>query len=216
MEETRGEKRERDERRDDRDNKRERTDDRRGGKDRDDRRDRDQGREERRERDIDRKERGGEEKRDDRRGERRDDRIENRRPDRRPPGPHPPTKPYIVDREKTCPLLLRVFCHKGSFHRGEDFSFNGKEPSDGSNIYTWRDATLRELTDLVKEVNPEANRKNVLLKFAFVYPDKRGKPFVKEVGQVFSSKKGEDDLKTLHELHFEVGDFLDVAILNAP
>ncbi|MED6150548.1 hypothetical protein PIB30_073400, partial [Stylosanthes scabra] len=49
----------------------------------------------------------------------------------------------------------------------------GKEPKDEVQIYTWKDATLRELTDLVKEVAPAARRRNAKLSFAFVFPDKK-------------------------------------------
>lgn len=31
----------------------------------------------------------------------------------------------------------------------EEFAVRGKEPKDEVQIYTWKDATLRELTDLV-------------------------------------------------------------------
>lgn len=37
----------------------------------------------------------------------------------------------------------------GSHHKAEDFAVRGKEPKDEVQIYTWKDATLRELTDLV-------------------------------------------------------------------
>lgn len=37
----------------------------------------------------------------------------------------------------------------GSHHTVEDFSLRGKEPKEEVQIYTWRDATLRELTELV-------------------------------------------------------------------
>jgi hypothetical protein len=37
----------------------------------------------------------------------------------------------------------------GSHHSEEDFAVRGKEPKDEVQIYTWKDATLRELTDLV-------------------------------------------------------------------
>ncbi|PQP99949.1 histone deacetylase complex subunit SAP18-like [Prunus yedoensis var. nudiflora] len=61
----------------------------------------------------------------------------------------------------------------GSHHNNEDFVVRGKEPKDEVQIYTWKDATLRELTDLVKEIAPEARRRNAKLSFAFVYPDRR-------------------------------------------
>lgn len=41
------------------------------------------------------------------------------------------------------------FWQIGSHHTKEDFAVRGKEPKDEVQIYTWKDATLRELTDLV-------------------------------------------------------------------
>ncbi|XP_078258564.1 histone deacetylase complex subunit SAP18 isoform X3 [Rhinoraja longicauda] len=80
-----------------------------------------------------------------------------------------PEKP--VDREKTCPLLLRVFTtNNGRHHRMDDFA-RGNVPSSELQIYTWMDATLKELTSLVKEVYPEARKKGTHFSFAIVYPD---------------------------------------------
>ncbi|XP_041054929.1 histone deacetylase complex subunit SAP18 isoform X2 [Carcharodon carcharias] len=80
-----------------------------------------------------------------------------------------PEKP--VDREKTCPLLLRVFTtNNGRHHRVDDFA-RGNVPSSELQIYTWMDATLKELTSLVKEVYPEARKKGTHFSFAIVYPD---------------------------------------------
>ncbi|OAY84037.1 Histone deacetylase complex subunit SAP18, partial [Ananas comosus] len=105
-------------------------------------------------------------------------------------GPPPTARPRVepVDREKTCPLLLRVFTKIGGHHPNEDFAVRGKEPKDEVQIYTWKDATLRELTDLVMdshrlsssfyllfEVAPAARKRDAKLSFAFVYPDKNGR-----------------------------------------
>ncbi|OMO78711.1 Sin3 associated polypeptide p18 [Corchorus capsularis] len=132
-------------------------------------------------------------------------------------GPPPPPRPRFepVDREKTCPLLLRVFTKIGSHHSSEDFAVRGKEPKDEVQIYTWKDATLRELTDLVKEVAPAARRRDARLSFAFVYPDKKGRFVMREVGMTFSygNARRVDDIKTLAELNFQIGDYLDVAIM---
>ena len=38
----------------------------------------------------------------------------------------------------------------GNHHASEEFAVRGKEPKDEVQIYTWKDATLRELTDLVR------------------------------------------------------------------
>ncbi|KZV50149.1 hypothetical protein F511_30023 [Dorcoceras hygrometricum] len=142
-------------------------------------------------------------------------------PGRGPPPP-PSAKPLAprsepVDREKTCPLLLRVFTKVGGHHGDGDFAVRGKEPKDEVQIYTWMDATLRELTDLVKEVAPEARRRDAILSFAFVYPDKRGRFVVREVGRTFSYPNGrrpDSGSKALSELSFQIGDYLDVAILT--
>ncbi|KAL3840289.1 hypothetical protein ACJIZ3_024880 [Penstemon smallii] len=111
-----------------------------------------------------------------------------------------------VDREKTCPLLLRVFTKAGGHHTDGDFAVRGKEPKDEVQIYTWLDATLRELTDLVKEVAPEARRRDATLSFAFVYPDKRGRFVVREVGRTFSypnPRRHDNGSKSLGELSFQ-------------
>ena len=117
--------------------------------------------------------------------------------------------------------------------RVEEYSVRGKEPRDEVQIYTWygffigrqflvlmrrrshlcrRDATLREITDLIREVNYAAMRRDARLSFCVVYPDKRGVSVMKEVGNTFSSRKSEDDDKSLQLLRFQTGDFLDVAV----
>lgn len=149
--------------------------------------------------------------------------VQNRQQRPIPPaqrrGPPPPIRARFepVDREKTCPLLLRVFTKVGGHHVKEDFAVRGKEPKDEVQIYTWMDATLRELTDLVKEVAPAARKREAKLSFAFVYPDKNGRFVVKGVGMTNSFAIGRDgridDAKMLKELGFQIGDYLSVAIL---
>lgn len=86
-------------------------------------------------------------------------------------------------------------------------------PPNELTVYTWPDATLRELTDLVKSAQPAARRQNVRLEFAFVYPDAKGRNTMRPVGVVNSSRVGPDDTKTLKKLSFQTGDYLDVAIM---
>ncbi|KAL9231059.1 hypothetical protein vseg_006327 [Gypsophila vaccaria] len=127
-------------------------------------------------------------------------------------GPSP--RLFPVDREKTCPLLLRVFTKVGGHHTNEDFAVRGKEPKDEVQIYTWKDATLRELTDLVKEISPAARRRDARLSFATVYPDRNGRLQVKKMGETFSNpNKRKDDNLALGDTFFQTGDYLDVAIL---
>lgn len=44
------------------------------------------------------------------------------------------------------------------------------------------------------------------------YPDKNGRPKMRSVGTVHAARAGADDAKTLSQLKFQIGDFLDVAI----
>ncbi|CAN1236696.1 Histone deacetylase complex subunit SAP18 [Linum grandiflorum] len=126
----------------------------------------------------------------------------------RGPPPLPP-----VDREKTCPLLLRVFTKIGGHHGKEEFQVRGKEPKDEVQIYTWKDATLRELTDLVKEVAPAARRRDAVLSFAFAYPDKNGRFVVREVGLHSTPFPDTVLLKLGFYTSLQIGDYLDVAIM---
>ncbi|XP_025318519.1 histone deacetylase complex subunit SAP18 isoform X1 [Canis lupus baileyi] len=121
---------------------------------------------------------------------------------------------YGIRREvETCPLLLRVFTtNNGRHHRMDEFS-RGNVPSSELQIYTWMDATLKELTSLVKEVYPEARKKGTHFNFAIVFTDpKRPGYRVKEIGSTMSGRKGTDDSMTLQSQKFQIGDYLDIAI----
>ncbi|KAJ8882667.1 hypothetical protein PR048_014479 [Dryococelus australis] len=117
-----------------------------------------------------------------------------------------------VDREKTCPLLLRVFCNTGRHNNIIDYS-RGNVPTNELQIYTWMDATLREITSLVKEVNPEARRKGTYFDFSLVSPDMRSPSYrMREIGSTCSGQKGADDGKTLAQCRFTIGDYMDIFI----
>ncbi|KAH0517810.1 Histone deacetylase complex subunit SAP18 [Microtus ochrogaster] len=91
-----------------------------------------------------------------------------------------PEKP--IDREKTCPLLLRVFTtNNGRHHRMDEFS-RGNVPSSELQIYT-----------CLLTVDFLSNR-------------------VKEIGSTMSGRKGTDDSMTLQSQKFQIGDYLDIAI----
>jgi len=109
---------------------------------------------------------------------------------------------------QTCPFLLRVFTKVGSRRGVYDYARGRELPSEEVQIYTWRDATLRELADLVRQVRPEARRRGARLQFALVYPDRRGVCVMRHIGEC----PGPNDGLTLDAFHFEIGDYLDVAI----
>lgn len=80
-------------------------------------------------------------------------------------------------------------------------------------LYCRKDATLKELMSLVKEVNPDARRKGTMFDFAIVFPDaRRGGFIMKEIGSTAAGRKGADDAVTLESKKFQIGDFIDVAI----
>lgn len=60
-------------------------------------------------------------------------------------------------------------------------------------------------------MNNEARNRKSKLSFSRAFPD-RGRMVLREMGTCYSRQKGKDDERTLGELRFEPGDFLDVAI----
>uniref|UniRef100_A0A8D9BNU5 18 kDa Sin3-associated polypeptide n=1 Tax=Cacopsylla melanoneura TaxID=428564 RepID=A0A8D9BNU5_9HEMI len=117
-----------------------------------------------------------------------------------------------VDREKTCPLLLRVFTNFGKHNNVSDYT-NGFPPNQ-LQIYTWMDATLRELTNLIREVNPEAQQRGTCFYFTLLTPERGTSRFhVRDIGQTICGQKGPDDNKSLQMSRFIIGDYMDVKIL---
>ncbi|ESO10956.1 hypothetical protein HELRODRAFT_72262, partial [Helobdella robusta] len=113
---------------------------------------------------------------------------------------------------QTCPLLLRVFCNTGRHNQLTEYS-RGKTPMNELQVYTWLDATLKELTNLVKEVNKEARVKGTYFDFGIVYPDSRSPAYkFRDIGSTCSGKKGLDDNVTLASRNFQIGDYIDIAI----
>ena len=150
----------------------------------------------------------------------RDARRDDSPPRRRPP----PKKQDTVDRKTECPFLLRVFCKRDGHNKIDDYSPTSVPKCEELQLYTWPDCTLRELTDLVKHALSDARRPRCRLSFAVVYPDKKGQTAMKEVGLIWSTNTArsapEAERKTLRDLRFQTGDFIDCAIhfpkINGP
>ncbi|KAE8743145.1 hypothetical protein FOCC_FOCC011239 [Frankliniella occidentalis] len=105
-----------------------------------------------------------------------------------------------VDREKTCPLLLRVFCRTGRHNSPEDY-VRGNVPANESQIYTWMDATLREITSLMKEVNPDARKKGTVFDFSLVAPNMGPGPVSFRMRHIGTTTSG-------------IGDYMDISITS--
>jgi histone deacetylase complex subunit SAP18 len=119
---------------------------------------------------------------------------------------------FEVNREKICPFLLRVFYKENEFNSLDDLS-NGLFPSGRElHIYTWMDATLREISLLIKAAIDVLKKNEAQLTFSLVFADSKGKLQRKEIGYIYTNKKSQDDTKTLHTSKFTVGDYLDIQI----
>jgi len=120
-----------------------------------------------------------------------------------------------VNRINVCPFLVRVFIKRNQLFKEEEFHIRGKEVGEEKHLHCWKDMTLRDITELLKEVEPTLRNWGTRIKYSFVYPDKRGKTVMKEVGTIDSHRGGgRDDLKTLDSLHFQVGDFIAAEIVE--
>ncbi len=140
---------------------------------------------------------------------------------------------HSIDRLKTCPLLLRVFCNRNRHHLARFVYFSrifrrkklsslsfreyeqGHTPENELQIYTWMDATLGELTQLIKEVNPDARRRGTLFSFSIVSADDSyNRYYLTDIGKTENGQRRSDDQIQLANKRFRVGDYLDVAIIQ--
>ena len=146
----------------------------------------------------------------------------------------------VIDRSKICPMLLRMFCRLHGHHSLGEFG-EGKTPIDDELIvYTWRDASLAELAGLIMETEADEappppaaaeeessdqqqqstgqlRRKDARFSFRLIYQDSRSGHFMsRDLGIVYNARATRDDQRTLGELRFLPGDYIDVAILFGP
>ena len=124
---------------------------------------------------------------------------------------------FFVDREKTCPFLLRVFYKINDFNSISDF-IGDKFPSE-LNIYTWEDANLKELAKFINDALKDTvlGMYN-LYRFARIYYDSQNTLLRDEIGDVVindkKSKLNFNVKKTLKEFGFQIGDYLDINITS--
>ncbi|GJE87515.1 SAP18 domain-containing protein [Phanerochaete sordida] len=144
----------------------------------------------------------------------------------------------IVDREKTAPFLIRTFIKVGTFHRLQQFEDGAIPTADEQQIFTWKDATLREVLTTLRSIAPATPEyRHPLARYTFraVYADSasRGRIAQKDLGTVYSrdilgepgslagaaprlladedAPAGEDE-RTLDELRFVPGDYMCVMV----
>ena len=112
-----------------------------------------------------------------------------------------------------CPFLIRVFIRKNDNFRETEFGINGSVPRDCEiNIHTWKDATLKELCALIKQVNEDARKRSATLEFSSCFVGREGRFQFRQLGKVCAAKPGSDERITLERCRFQPGDHLCVVI----
>lgn len=145
-----------------------------------------------------------------------------------------------VDRASTTPFLIRVFHRPGTFERPDVLRRRRQQqPREEICLYAWKDATLAELTRMLSGLvmrqgggggggggdSPDRtpSRGGYRLAFRLVYWDNdRGRYETKDVGVIpvggggggGAAKSSPDGDKTLEDIRFVIGDWLDVAVLR--
>ncbi|CAH8607068.1 unnamed protein product [Schistosoma haematobium] len=157
--------------------------------------------------------------------------------------PVPITAPSGIDRENTCPMLLRLFYSTNARHYSLTDYNKRRTPENEIQFNTWIDATLAELADEVRHVVPIARRRGTRMHFAIVYPDSRGTYGRRQLGVVITgyglsscefdnnsadtttnrnnnnniqrpSNLIDDSSVTLLSKKFQIGDYVDCAIVE--
>ncbi|KAJ7169419.1 histone deacetylase complex protein [Mycena filopes] len=152
-----------------------------------------------------------------------------------------PVEETQFSREKTSPFLIRTFLKIGSFHRITLFEDGTLPTTDEQQLFTWKDATLREILTTLRNTAPHvAEYRHPLARFSFrtVYVEQgsRGRFVSKDLGMVYSrdilgepgtltstaprlledafdAPVADRDERTLDDLRFVPGDFLLIAVL---
>ena len=118
-----------------------------------------------------------------------------------------------IDREKTCPFLVRVIWKEGELLTTDCLKTrNDKQENDEVRLYAWKDVTLKEIIDMLKEHLPGARRRDAEFNFSFIRQNLEGGYELKPIGLLFSSRKSEFDTSTLGQLKFVAGDFIALTL----
>ncbi|ANQ05837.1 Sin3 associated polypeptide p18-like protein [Plasmodium coatneyi] len=120
----------------------------------------------------------------------------------------------MIDREKTCPFLLRLFYKLDDEYNDVEDVKLCKESGVQSNelqIYAWLDITMREIVTLVKDFYQESRKRDAHWVFKVYSNEKKELTFL---SRVHSTKYNyREDNKTLLSLDYEIGDILLLSIM---
>ena len=119
-------------------------------------------------------------------------------------------KPFEVNRYEICPFLMKVFYRENEYNSLQLYEY-GNFPMNEIHIYTWMDATLREITNLLQGILKLD--KNCVYKYSIVFYDSLGSLQRRKIGDVYLNKNTQIELKNLKDLRFYIGDYLDICII---
>ncbi|CAH0492008.1 unnamed protein product [Peronospora effusa] len=106
-------------------------------------------------------------------------------------------------------------CHYFYYRTDAFEALEDKPIANELHIYTWPDATLREIADLVQDSNTDAQKPNMRLSICIVSETRDGRLLMRKIGYVNSSRRRcADDHKTLASVRFHPGDLLDIALVE--
>ncbi|GAA5914136.1 SAP18 family protein [Sporobolomyces salmoneus] len=135
-----------------------------------------------------------------------------------------------VDREKTCPSLLRVFVNPLHHHPDSAFTVSSVPTAQEYQVYVWRDSTPREIVLSLRDAAPHL-RSNPAARFSLklVFWDPKDERFTsKELALINARDLGVPSSRgppggggggaaavdrTLSESKYVIGDFIDVAYI---
>ncbi|SBT75185.1 histone deacetylase complex subunit SAP18, putative [Plasmodium ovale] len=119
----------------------------------------------------------------------------------------------LINREKSCPFLLRLFYKKDmEFSSVDDINISANDLSNNElQIYAWIDITMREIVTLVKDFYEESRNRNAQWIFKAYSKEKNQLTFLSRVHSTRHNHK--EDYKTLLSLNYEIGDIILLSIL---
>ena len=120
-----------------------------------------------------------------------------------------------IDRKSTPPLLLKVSYRKdGSFNKAITFESNSVQPENLVKLYTWKDATLKEILRDTIEISKdyELALEGTDYMFGAVYPHmKDGRYDLRKIGRMKRGADMSDDrVQPMLDSRFVIGDRIDI------
>eukprot|EP01117_Protostelium_nocturnum_P016688 TRINITY_DN6670_c0_g1_i1.p1 TRINITY_DN6670_c0_g1~~TRINITY_DN6670_c0_g1_i1.p1 ORF type:complete len:196 (+),score=62.79 TRINITY_DN6670_c0_g1_i1:48-635(+) len=125
-------------------------------------------------------------------------------------------KEIRIDRNRTCPSLIRVLIKENEEFKSEEFkSATRPETTRERHIHHWLDASLREIVQFLWGDEPKLKEEGIHLHISTLYIDYRGDFILTNAATLQPRVRSIDENKTLQSLQFKSGDILTISILSS-